>query len=154
MIAVRKLGRLPKLDIARVRRLTEEVREGKEVLVGILKRSKGEFLGSVELRYAARYAIIEVVEAAALAGSHVLEAKFNLAPESYSELFALLATKGVLSADVGEAFRKLVGLRNLIVHRYWEVDDSRVYDEAKGSSIETIEKFVEEIERYVKGRAR
>jgi len=27
----------------------------------------------------------------------------------------------------------LAKLRNLIIYRYWEIDDSRIYKEAKGS---------------------
>ncbi len=44
---------------------------------------------------------------------------------------------------------KLVGLRNIIVHRYWVVDDLKIYKSAKNSGIGNIEKFIEEVSRYV-----
>ncbi|UNQ73171.1 HepT-like ribonuclease domain-containing protein [Infirmifilum sp. NZ] len=46
---------------------------------------------------------------------------------------------------------KLVRLRNLIVHRYWEVDDARVYREVKEEGIRLVRGFVEEVERYASG---
>jgi uncharacterized protein YutE (UPF0331/DUF86 family) len=43
----------------------------------------------------------------------------------------------------------LAMLRNLIVHRYWLVNDSRIYREAKASGMRLISKFVEEVREYV-----
>ncbi|MHA1209426.1 MAG: HepT-like ribonuclease domain-containing protein [Candidatus Freyarchaeota archaeon] len=51
-----------------------------------------------------------------------------------------------MSAEVGDEVAKLVGLRNLIAHRYWEADDSRIYREAVGSGLEIIKRFVREVE--------
>lgn len=58
---------------------------------------------------------------------------------------------GVVSAEVGDEVAKLVGLRNLIAHRYWEVDDLRIYREARGSGLEFIKRFVREVEERVLG---
>ena len=142
---------LPELDIMRIRRLLEEIEEAKRVVETIFKRTKDEFLRDVEAQYAARYAIVKIVEAAAVAGSHILEAKFNIISESYAEVFSMLAKKGVVSPSVSESFRRLTGLRNLVVHRYWDVDDSKIYDEAKGDGLGAVEKFAEEVRRYIGG---
>jgi len=42
-------------------------------------------------RYAVRYAIVSIVEALALACSHILEVKYSIAPEAYSEVLSRLA---------------------------------------------------------------
>lgn len=60
-----------------------------------------------------------------------------------------LRDKGVISSEVAESMTKLVGLRNIIVHRYWVVDDLKIYKSAKYSGIENIEKFIKEVSRYV-----
>jgi uncharacterized protein YutE (UPF0331/DUF86 family) len=44
--------------------------------------------------------------------------------------------------------RRLTRLRNLIIHRYWEVDDFRIYREARESGLGMIERFMEEVEKY------
>jgi len=56
-----------------------------------------------------------------------------------------------VSAEVGDEVAKLVGLRNLIAHRYWEADDSRIYREAVGSGLEIIKRFVREVEERALG---
>jgi len=48
--------------------------------------------------------------------------------------------------------KKLVGLRNLLVHRYWEVDDSRIYKEARREELEVIKEFVKVILAHVSRR--
>lgn len=56
---------------------------------------------------------------------------------------------GVISPKVGEDIENLAKLRNLIIHRYWEIDNSRIYKEAKGNGLKVVEDFVKEVEEYV-----
>ncbi|MEM4563646.1 MAG: HepT-like ribonuclease domain-containing protein [Thermofilum sp.] len=56
-----------------------------------------------------------------------------------------------MSRDVSEGFRRLVGLRNILVHRYWSVDDTRIYEEAKESGLNIVMKFVDEVKRCIAG---
>ncbi len=67
------------------------------------------------------------------------------------QVFRKLLERGVLSRDVGEGMIKLVRLRNLIVHRYWEVDDTRMYREIREEGIRLVRRFIGEVERYVSG---
>ncbi|HDI74382.1 MAG TPA: DUF86 domain-containing protein, partial [Thermoprotei archaeon] len=88
-----------------------------------------------------RHLILIVVESAASIAIHILSEAFNESAESYGEAFIKLAYRGVLSSDVAEEMALLAKLRNLIVHRYWLVDDIRIYEEAKSSGISVIKKF-------------
>ncbi|MEX2706816.1 MAG: DUF86 domain-containing protein [Candidatus Freyrarchaeum guaymaensis] len=111
-----------------------------------------EFMGDLRNRYTLRLAILEIVEAAISMGLHILREKQEAEKiESYSETIEKLVEVGVVSAEVGDEVAKLVGLRNLIAHRYWEVDDSRIYREARGSGLEIIKRFVREVEERVLG---
>jgi len=92
---------------------------------------------------------VEIVEATTSIGLHILREYFNEGAEGYVGVFRALLGHGVLSSDVGEGMIRLVRLRNLIVHRYWEVDDIRMYREIKGEGIKLIRRFIEEVERYV-----
>ena len=62
-----------------------------------------------------------------------------------------LARRGVISGETLEGMVRLVGLRNLIVHRYWDVDDFRILLEARSSGLRVVERFVEEMGRFVEG---
>ena len=60
-----------------------------------------------------------------------------------------MAEKGVLSYNIAERMSALTSLRNMIVHRYWSIDDVRIYREAKNNGVRVIEKFIKEVEKYV-----
>ena len=63
-------------------------------------------------------------------------------------MFKKLVEHGVLSRDVGEGMVRLARLRNLIEHRYWEVDDARLYREVREEGIGLVRRFIGEVERY------
>ena len=95
-----------------------------------------------------------MVESSAALGLHILREDFGVERvESYSQVFDKLVENRVISAAVGEKMKRLVRLGNLVVHRYWEVDDARVYREAREGGIEVVKRFIEEVRGYV-SRAR
>ena len=141
-----------KIDVARVKRLLYEIEEAVKILEKAVSMSEEGFLNNIMARYAVKYAIIKIVEASAVLGTHILESEYELVPESYGEVFDLLSKVGVLDNSTATGMKKLAGLRNLLVHRYWVVDDSRIYREAKGRGLRIIKKFVETVHAYVSGR--
>ncbi|RLG44183.1 MAG: hypothetical protein DRN90_03205 [Thermoproteota archaeon] len=58
------------------------------------------------------------------------------------ELFLAVFQKNLLNM-----FFLVISLRNMIIHRYWEVDERRLYRESK-ESIGLIKKFIEEVKNY------
>ncbi len=70
-------------------------------------------------------------------------------PRGYRESFSELYRKGVVRPSVGTKVERLASLRNMLVHRYWEVDNLRLYEEARGGGIEAIESFLEEVRAYI-----
>ncbi len=79
----------------------------------------------------------------------ILEKKFGVTVESYRDVFRKLVLHGVIDPDTGKAMEEAASLRNMIVHRYWQIDDERIYREAKGNNMAAIESFVSEVRNYV-----
>ena len=48
-------------------------------------------------------------------------------PQSYGEVFAILADRGVLERDLATRLQAAAGLRNLIAHRYGAIDVDRIF---------------------------
>ena len=139
------------MDRDRILRLLKEIRESLRVVEAVASLDLSEFIADVRNRYTLRLGIVEIVEAATAIGLHVLRERFNEDVEGYVQVFRKLLERGVLSRDVGEGMIKLVRLRNLIVHRYWEVDDTRMYREIREEGIRLVRRFIGEVERYVSG---
>ncbi|MEM1714494.1 MAG: hypothetical protein QXE91_01770 [Thermofilaceae archaeon] len=49
------------------------------------------------------------------------------------------------------AHRWVIGMRNLLVHRRWSVDDARIRKRAKESGLNVVRKFVNEVKRCIAG---
>lgn len=59
-------------------------------------------------------------------GNHVLSGHFGVAARDYEDIIALLASRGVIPADLRERLKGLGGFRNVLVHGYLDLDQTRV----------------------------
>ncbi len=125
-----------------------EAREALEVAKQILsEHSLEEFMHDMEARYALRHALVLLVEALADALTLILEADHGVAPESYREAMLLGGEAGIIPYEDAEELAKLASLRNVLIHRYWRVDDARLYRET-GKGLEKIARVLEALSRY------
>jgi len=104
-------------------------------------------LGLAE-KLALRYLAIQLVEAAASICLHILDARFNERAEGLPDCFTRLGEKGILPRELGEKLGAAARLRNLLVHRYWTIDDSRLYADLK-SGLSDFEEFIKEVRRIL-----
>jgi uncharacterized protein YutE (UPF0331/DUF86 family) len=63
------------------------------------------------------------------------------APTAYAECFEKLAARGVIDSALAERLKAMARFRNLLLHRYWEVDDRRVLTIAR-NDLSDLEQFV------------
>jgi uncharacterized protein YutE (UPF0331/DUF86 family) len=61
---------------------------------------------------------------------------------AYAECFERLAARGILDADLSSRLQAMARFRNLLLHRYWEVDDQRVLAIAR-NELGDLERFVD-----------
>ncbi len=140
---------MTKIDKNVFQKLIREVAEAIEEVREIISLDVDTFLNDRRARFSLRYSIVLIVESLADIAVAILEKDFNEVVESYRDAITKLRDKRVLESRVAESIARLVSLRNLIVHRYWAVDDLKIYESAKSSGIENIERFIEEVSRYV-----
>ncbi|QOJ79282.1 DUF86 domain-containing protein [Infirmifilum lucidum] len=77
---------------------------------------------------------------------HIARRGFSLAPETPTATLRLLAERGLVTVDEVEDVARLIRLRNLLVHRYWVVDDKKIHDEAR-RNFKKVVSLVERIKR-------
>ena len=90
-----------------------------------------------------RYLLIQLVEATAGICTHVLLKAYGEESEGYPDSFLRLGKRGVIPEDLAEKLASAARLRNLLVHRYWEIVDEKVH----ASIREGLGDFVEFINR-------
>ncbi len=99
---------------------------------------------TVDERYSMRYNVVVLVESLVSLCVHVAAEAYNRKPMSYREAVRAVAER--LSPECVEDLEALVGLRNLVIHRYWTVEDERIYHSVKTNfkCVETVLRKIEE----------
>lgn len=97
-----------------------------------------------------RYLVIQLVEAAASICVHLLAEGFDERAESYPGCFARLGELGIVPRDLAARLAAAARLRNLLVHRYWAIDDRRVYESVR-EGLRGFEEFAKLVRRVLEG---
>jgi uncharacterized protein YutE (UPF0331/DUF86 family) len=125
---------------SRIKEVQESINEARRIVF------KQYIELNVDEKYSLRYQLIVLVEALGSICLHIAIEDLGKEPESYSECFKLLENRSIFIR--AEEIIKLVRLRNLLVHRYWDIDDAKIYNSIKGN-FKAIEQLIERIrERY------
>ncbi len=102
-----------------------------EELVRRLRRlgttDRDTYLASVELQAQAERWLHLASECCIDLAHHLIAERAWRTPNTYREAFEVLASEGVLSADLAHAMVAWAGLRNVLVHLYLDVDHEAVF---------------------------
>lgn len=99
-------------------------------------------------KLAIRYLTIQLVESSASICMRILLTAYNETAEGFPECFARLASKGVLPEELSSKMASAARLRNLLVHRYWAIDDAKVYESVR-KGLNDFEDFITHARRFL-----
>jgi uncharacterized protein YutE (UPF0331/DUF86 family) len=60
-------------------------------------------------------------------GGHIIADRGFRKPDTYAEIFEILAEEGVISSSLLKEFEGMAAFRNILVHDYFRLDLDRVY---------------------------
>jgi len=123
-----------------------EVNDAVQMLRNLMARSFGEL--TVHKRLSMRYLLIQLVEAASSICMHILLGAFDERAEGFPECFVRLGDKGVIPGDLASGLSSAARLRNLLVHRYWVINDEEVYKSVK-KGLKDFEVFVAHVREFL-----
>jgi uncharacterized protein YutE (UPF0331/DUF86 family) len=103
---------------------------------------------SIHERLSIRYLVIQLVEATSSICMHIILSVFNEGVEGFPECFMRLKVKGILPGDLASRLASAARLRNLLVHRYWAIDDEKVYESVR-KGLKDFEEFTIHIRRFL-----
>ncbi len=96
---------------------------------------------------AAKYRVVVVVEGASRIAQHLVVSQGWPIAESNADAFRALAAEGVIPTELGERLALAVGFRNLLVHRYDDIDDDRAV--ANLSNVGDFEDFAAHVANWI-----
>jgi len=138
-------------------RIERDIIEGKfdilERNLAFLKEIKTlspeQFLKSYKDIQAAKYSLLEIMEACIGIANYIISVKSFRRAEEYSEMFKVLKEEGILGKKLANKLEDMARFRNLLVHRYGEIDNRRVLEIIK-HNLKDIEEFEKEIQKFMK----
>lgn len=93
-----------------------------------LKHAAADVSASRELQWAVRYGLIETIQIVIDMACGLCN-KNNLgSPRNYGDCLRLLKESGYIPAGLSATLIRIVGLRNLLIHEYTAIDDTRLYE--------------------------
>lgn len=99
--------------------------------------------------YSLRYLLISAVEAMATICNHILTRVTGQVPKGYPDCFEKLSEAKIITKELGDKLKKVASLRNILIHKYWEIDDRKVLKSAK-ENIRDLEEFSRQINELIK----
>jgi uncharacterized protein YutE (UPF0331/DUF86 family) len=116
------------LDVDVVRARCDEIEQALERLARIREAGREAFLADADAKDIACYRLLLAIEAALALCYHVSARHLKQVPEDYAGCFAGLAHGHVIPDDMSTRLQQMARFRNLLVHIYWKVDYTRVFD--------------------------
>ena len=116
------------VDELRVRQMLDRLGVEIDALRRLARLDAGELLRDDDLLAAVKYRFIVAIEVCIDVGRHVVASEGLRAPLDYADAFAGLADAGLLDPAIAAELRDTARFRNLLVHGYAKVDDTRVVE--------------------------
>ncbi len=75
-----------------------------------------------------RYGLMESIQIIIDIACHIVSEKNLGAPKNYSECISILIANNYIEENLGVKLKRMIGLRNLLVHDYGIVEPAKLYE--------------------------
>ena len=124
-----------------------DIRESLDRLKSFRKIPLEEFLRDKDKQDIAGFRLIVAAEAPIGICLHVAAKVLREVPEEYAGCFQLLGHHDLIDPELSLRLARMARFRNLLVHRYWEIDYSLMYRIITGPDLDDLEEFISQISR-------
>jgi uncharacterized protein YutE (UPF0331/DUF86 family) len=129
----------------------KEIKDSLETVKTHLPQTLEEFLGLGLIKNGI-YKSIEFMIENVLDICKIINTDLNLGlPKKDVDIIENLVKHKIVSKELGEKIKGMKSFRNILVHRYGEIDDEIAYEEIK-NGLKDFDDFEKEIEKFLKSR--
>lgn len=143
------------LDASRIQEKLKLIQRERSLLEDFVGMPFEEFVAdeNVHKYYGALHHLQLALQAVLDICQHIISQKLFESYRENKEVFRILYGRKIISQDVKRAFEAAIGVRNILVHQYEDVDPRKVYD-AIQNDLPDFDRFVYEIGEYLKKEQR
>ncbi len=132
----------------KVQSMLDNLRQYVGYLRDIAQTERAAFLGNPAQVGGAKYYLQVAIAACIHLGNHIVAAEHYRSPKDYRDIFTILNETNIVPAEFTRTLRQMVGLRNRLVHLYWEVDDEQIYEDLQ-NHLSDFDTFAQHILAFV-----
>jgi uncharacterized protein YutE (UPF0331/DUF86 family) len=136
------------VNLQKINGLFDNLQKAVGQLQAINRMARPEFLQNGLILGGARYYLQTAIETCINIGSHIIASEGYRTPKDYRDVFTILNENGILPDDFTVTLRQMAGLRNRLVHLYWEIDDEQIYDILQ-NDLGDFDRFVQLITSFI-----
>jgi uncharacterized protein YutE (UPF0331/DUF86 family) len=122
---------MSRLNEELVKTRAQEIRENLNKVRHYTSLPDDDFWADERNLYTIMHLLLMSIEATAALCSHILARLARRAPASYAECFEGLRGLDVLDDELADSLVQMARFRNLLVHRYWQIEPDRVLSYAR-----------------------
>jgi uncharacterized protein YutE (UPF0331/DUF86 family) len=136
------------INIEKIKTLEKDLLDTVSELKSITAIEEEVFIQQKKDIFSLRYLLIEAVETMANICNHILTRITGQVPKGYPDCFEKLSDAGIITNESALKLKKIAGLRNIIIHKYWQIDDRKVFKSTK-ENIGDFEEFLRQINDFI-----
>ena len=121
------------IDIEKIKQRITEIKENIEKIKKYSSIPEDEFWEDERNILSIKHLLLESIGACGNICVHILAKKIFKASSSFAECFENLYKSKVIDKDLSDKLIKMARFRNVLVHRYWQIDDQKILDYAKNN---------------------
>lgn len=138
------------IDKQRILSKIDELDSYLEELESIKPESFEEYKNSIEKKRASER-LFQIIIETVIGIANILVSNLKLGmPSDEDKLFEKLKSNKIISSKTESILRSMKGFRNVLVHKYWEVDNELAYENL--SNLSDFNNFKEEIIKFIKSQ--
>lgn len=137
------------INIEKMKTLEKDILDTVSEIKSLITIKEKIFMNDRKSIYSLRYLLIEAVESMANVCNHIITRMTGQVPKGYPDCFEKLSDNKIITKKLSNKLKKVASLRNIIIHKYWEIDDLKVFRSAK-ENIGDFEEFLKQINEFIK----
>ncbi|MHB8986821.1 MAG: type VII toxin-antitoxin system HepT family RNase toxin [Eubacteriales bacterium] len=137
------------VDLNKIRQKAADLRDALSNLTPYAGGTVEKFLNDKKGNAAAKYYLIVATEAAIDICNHLAARVASRAPGSYAECFEILKENCIISEALAGSLIPMARFRNLLIHRYADVDNRLVY-KVICCNLQDLESYLSELAVFLK----
>ncbi len=137
------------MNNSKLAEIIERIKTHISILQRYINLQEEEILNDIDKVGSMRYYLEVIIEDCINIGNHIISEKRFRVPKSYKDVFQILFENSIISEDLSLKLKEAAGLRNIIVHLYWKVDDKKILNFIK-NNLNIFENFINYILKSIK----